>query len=134
MRFPPIAPQILRLLNFTYCSLDLLICCLSYDADEVTAKAATPPRNEPLPEHKEILAPPTNIPASNEMNLETPTDQNPEAAEHNKQTYGEDLSGQGGQNGALTWNDTQVNEDRINNYNDGSAEEESRGVGIKEDG
>lgn len=134
MRIPLIALQILGLLVFTYFSLDLLISRFSYDADEVTTKAPTPPRNEPITEHKEILAPATNAPASNEMNIETSTDQNPEVSEHGKQAYGEELSGQGGQSGALTWNDTQVNEDRVNNYNDGSAEEESRGVGIKEDG
>lgn len=54
--------------------------------------------------------------------------------ENEKPAYADEPNGQSGQDGALAWNDTQVNEDRANTYNDGSAEEESRGIGIKEDG
>lgn len=76
----------------------------------------------------------TNTITPSEPKVEAPTDKELKDTENDKQAYADELNGQGGQDGAPTWNDTQVNEDRANNYNDGSAEEESRGVGIKEDG
>lgn len=108
--------------------------CFRYDADEVTTKVPTPPRTEPLSEHKEILAPATNSFVSSETKTEALIDKEVKDTENDKHAYADELNGHGGQDGAPTWNDTQVNEDRVNAYNDGSAEEESRGVGIKEDG
>ena len=116
------------------CLLALLINCFRYDADEVVTKVQTPPRNEALSEHKETLAPATNTLAPSEPKVEAPTDKESKDNENEKQAYANELNGHGGQDGALTWNDAQVNEDRAHTYNDGSAEEESRGVGIKEDG
>jgi hypothetical protein len=73
----------------------------------------------------------TNAPAANEPKPEASTHNGTEITEQEKHTYGHEVNGQTGQNGAQTWNET---EERVNSYNDGSAEEESRGVGIKEDG
>lgn len=39
-----------------------------------------------------------------------------------------------GQNGTSAWTDGQGNEGHENSYADGAVEEESRGIGIKEDG
>ena len=119
----------------THYSLHLLTECLSYDADEVTTKAPTPAPNESSSEHKENLVPGASVPPPIESKVEAPTEKVPEHIESDIQAYGDEVHGQGGQNGgAMTWNDAQGNEDRVNNYNDASAEEESRGVGIKEDG
>ena len=124
----------LRFLVSVYYPFDLLINCFRYDADEVTTKVPTPPRTEPLSEHKETLAPATNSLVSSETKTEALTDKEIKDTENDKHAYADELNGHGGQDGAPTWNDPQVIEDRANAYNDGSAEEESRGVGIKEDG
>lgn len=73
----------------------------------------------------------TNAPPANEPKPKSSTDNETEIVEHDKQAYSHEVNGQNGQNGVQSWNET---EERLNNYNDGSAEEESRGVGIKEDG
>lgn len=54
--------------------------------------------------------------------------------ENQNHAYADELNGQGGQDGATAWNDAQVKEEPVTTYNDVSPEEESRGVGIKEDG
>ena len=124
----------LRFLVFVYQHLELLINYFRYDADEVTTKVATPPRKEPLSEHKETLAPVTNTFVPSETKIEAFSDKEMKDTENDKHAYADELNGQGGQDGATAWNDAQVNEDRVNTYNDVSTEEESRGVGIKEDG
>lgn len=74
-----------------------------------------------------------SVSAPVEPKVEAPIDKVPEHMETDEQAYADDLNEHTEQNG-VTWNDTQVNEDRGSKFNDGSAEEESRGVGIKEDG
>jgi hypothetical protein len=100
----------------------------------VTTKAPTQNLNEPLPDHQEILASATNVSVPSEIKVEAPVEKELEVAEYDKQPYGDERNGESGQNGVPTWSDVQVSEEQVNNYNEGSAEEESRGVGIKEDG
>lgn len=124
----------LRFLVSIYYPLELLTNCFRYDADEVTTKAPTPPRTEPLSEHKETLAPATNSFAPSETKIDVLTDKEMKDTENDKHAYTDEPNGQGGQDDTPIWNDAQVNDDRANTYNDVSTEEESRGVGIKEDG
>lgn len=124
----------LRFLVSVYHYLELLINCFRYDADEVTTKVPTPPRTEPLSEHKETLAPVINTFVPSETKIEALPDKEMKDTENDQHAYVDELNGQGGQDGATGWNDAQVNEERATTYNDVSTEEESRGVGIKEDG
>ena len=62
------------------------------------------------------------------MKLENPIKEEPEILNQDQHVYSN------GQNGTSAWTDGQGNEGHENSYADGAVEEESRGIGIKEDG
>lgn len=107
---------------------------ISYDGDEVTTKDVTEPQLQPEPQQESIPEPSKSI-ASAEQNSSTieqkqeaPADPEGAASDYDKHTYAN------GHSGAPAWVEGLNNERQVNNYGDVGPEEESRGIGIKEDG
>ncbi len=66
--------------------------------------------------------------SQDEIKYEEPIKEQPEVMDHDQTAY------TNGQNGTPAWADSQGNARQDNNFGDAAVEEESRGIGIKEDG
>lgn len=121
MRSSPVAADV-RHEKFTNRSVS------SYDGDEQNTKQAPQPQPAPLPDRVEepIAAEPG--PPQKDVKFEDLIKVEPETLNQDQHIYSN------GQNGTSVWADSQGNEAHENNYGDGAVEEESRGIGIKEDG
>lgn len=68
------------------------------------------------------------VPQQDEIKYDELIKEEPQAVDQNPHVYSN------GQNSTPAWVDGQANGRHDNNFGDGAAEEESRGIGIKEDG
>ena len=105
------------------------LTCISYDGDDTNTKPAPQSQPEVLSDHKaEKLIVVGTVSTKDEIKYDEPIKEEPEAVDQNHHVYSN------GQNSTPAWVDGQANGRHDNNFGDGAAEEESRGIGIKEDG
>ena len=103
----------------------------SYDGDETTAKAESSAQPEFAPEPVKDPPPAENVAASSDLNNYEPKVNEPkETPLKDENMYGNDHNGDSGP----TWDGGQGNDGNSAQWNDTPMEEESRGIGIKEDG
>ena len=81
-----------------------------------------------MPDHVDQSIPSETGPLQSDLKYDEPVKTEPEPLDHDQHAYNN------GQNGTSAWTEVQGNGGNENNYGDGGVEEESRGIGIKEDG
>lgn len=107
---------------------------ISYDGDETTVKDVTEPQiqlepqQESVPEHPKSTAFAEHNLTIIEEKQEAPADPEGAASDSDKHAYAN------GNSGAPAWVEGLNSERHVSNYGDVGPEEESRGIGIKEDG
>ena len=100
----------------------------SYDGDDNVPKGTSQVHLNDSSEPLQPTNPADNVQVSTETKTEPPVINDNEVPDHDQPVYNND------QDGASTWTNGQGNGAQDVNYIEPTAEEESRGIGIKEDG